>query len=179
MEWVAFLRAINVGGRGVVKMAEVATAFEAAGCRNVRTVIASGNVLFNPPGRFSEAHRARVTRSLTPLFGKEPVIVYRPLAALEELVEAQPFGALASDKTVKLYVLFVDAKTNRRPAFPMTLPKEGLEAIGMGRNGDVLVVSRRKPTGWYGFPTLWIEKELDVVSTARNWSTVRRIVAAA
>lgn len=175
MTHVAFLRAINVGGRAVVKMADVQQAFVRAGCGNVATVIASGNVLFDPPARLDDAQRTRISRSLAPLFGAEPVVVYRPLSALERLVRSRPFGPMDADKTVKLYVLFVDEKTKRRATFPMALPNEGLEAIGMEKSGDVLVVSRRKPTGMYGFPTLWIEKELDVVSTARSWSTVAKI----
>ena len=38
------------------------------------------------------------------------------------------------------------------------------------------LVSRRKPNGMYGFPNNWIEKELGITSTARNWSTVTKIV---
>jgi uncharacterized protein (DUF1697 family) len=177
MQHVAFLRAINVGGRAVVKMADVAAAFAAAGCRDVRTVIASGNILFDAPQGPPAALRARVGRQLATLFGQPPVVIYRSLDVLVRLRETQPFGRLPSDTAVKLYVLFVERKTNRRPAFPMTLPKERLEAIGMDPNGDVLVVSRRKASGWYGFPTLWIEKELEVVSTARSWSTVEKIAA--
>jgi len=41
--------------------------------------------------------------------------------------------------------------------------------------GDVLIVSRRKPNGMYGFPNNWIERELGVVATARNWSTVTKL----
>jgi uncharacterized protein (DUF1697 family) len=176
MTWVAFLRAINVGGRGIVKMTDVKQAFERAACGNVSTIIASGNVLFDGPARLGVVQRGRIGRCLAPLFGAEPVVVYRPMTALERLVQAQPFGRLASDPAVKLSVLFVDEKTKRRITFPVTLPKERLEAVRMEDTGDVLVVSRRKPNGWYGFPTLWIEKELDVVATARNWTTVRRIV---
>jgi len=46
---VAFLRKVNVGGRGLVKMADLQQAFTAAGAKNVRTVIASGNVVFDAP----------------------------------------------------------------------------------------------------------------------------------
>ena len=47
---VAFIRAINVAGHAVVKMDRVRDAFAAAGCRNVRSYIQSGNVLFDAPG---------------------------------------------------------------------------------------------------------------------------------
>jgi uncharacterized protein (DUF1697 family) len=174
MLFVAFLRAINVGGRAVVKMADVQAAFTAAGCANVSTFIASGNVLFDAE-QVDEALRARIGRAVGRLLGAEPVIVYRTMRELQQLVTAAPFAALADDAALKLYVAFVVEKTKLKPRFPMQLPKEALEAIGT-KNGDVLIVSRRKPDGMYGFPNNWIEKELAVVATARNWSTVRKIV---
>ena len=172
---VAFLRAVNVGGRGIVKMPDLQQAFVAAGAANVTAFIASGNIIFDAPAD-GDALRARIARNVRRLLGTEPVIVYRSMRQLERLVARAPFGALTADRTLKLYVLFSLAKTTNRVRFPLQLPKEGLEAIGMN-GADVLVVSRRKSTGWYGFPTLWIEKELRITTTARSWSTVTRMVA--
>ena len=44
--YLALLRGINVGGKNKVPMAELKACFEELGCENVRTYIASGNVLF-------------------------------------------------------------------------------------------------------------------------------------
>lgn len=172
---VAFLRAINVGGRGLVKMTDLQAAFAAAGCADVRTFIASGNVLFDAPAGL-ETLRPRIQKKVAALLSAEPVIMFRTLRELEAIVRAAPFGALATDRAVKLYVMFMAGKPARKPVFPLSLPKEALEAIGMTK-GDVLIVSRRKPNGWYGFPANWIERELGVVATARTWSTVTKIVA--
>ena len=51
MTYIAFLRAINVAGHASLKMTDARDAFAAAGCRNVRTYIQSGNVLFEVPRR--------------------------------------------------------------------------------------------------------------------------------
>ena len=174
---VAFLRAINVGGRGIVKMADVQRAFLDAGCTDVTTFIASGNIVFVAPAGDAEPWRAAVRRNIGRLLGAEPTIVYRSMRQLERLVARAPFGELASDRTLKLYIVFASDRTKRRPRFPLELPKEGLEATGM-IGDDLLIVSRRKPNGMYGFPNNWIEKELGITSTARNWSTVVKIVVA-
>lgn len=176
MTHVAFLRAINVGGRGIVRMADVQEAFTRAGCRNVRTVIASGNVLFDlPRGTFS-ACAPRIGGHLARLFGGQPVVIYRSADDVRRLVARAPFGPLTTERALKLYVMFAVEKTSQRPRFPLALPKEGLEALGMC-GADVFIVSRRKPNGWYGFPTLWIEKELGITTTARSWSTVLKVAA--
>ena len=173
MTHVAFLRAVNVGGRGLVKMSDLQKAFTSAGAKNVRTVIASGNVIFDAPAALGPI-RERILKKVGALLGAEPVIVFRTVPYLERLIDAAPFGALVDDRALKLYVLFLSGKPRRLPAFPIAIPKEVIQVPGMYEQ-DALIVSRRKPNGMYGFPGLWTEKELGVPSTARNWTTVVRI----
>jgi uncharacterized protein (DUF1697 family) len=173
MTHVALLRAVNVGGRGLVKMTELQNAFAAAGAKGVRTVIASGNVVFDAPAALGPL-RGRILKQVRPLVGADPQIAFRTLPYLQRLVAAAPFGPLVNDRTVKLYVLFLLSTPRRLPAFPMTIPKEVIEVTGLYER-DALIVSRRKPNGFYGFPGLWTEKELGVASTGRNWSTILRI----
>jgi uncharacterized protein (DUF1697 family) len=173
MTHVAFLRAVNVGGRGLVKMTDLQEAFTAAGAKNVRTVIASGNVVFDAPAALGPL-RGRIQQRVNALLGAEPVMVFRTMRYLERLIETDPFGSLVNDTRVKLYVLFLSGKPKQLPAFPITIAKEAIDVPGMHEQ-DALIVSRRKPNGMYGFPGLWTDKELGVASTARNWSTVVRI----
>ena len=155
-------------------MADVQAAFVKAGCANVTTYIASGNVIFDAPAGAAGELRGRVTRAMRQLLGADPVIVYRTCRELQALVDSAPFGTLIQDRAIKLYVAFALEKGKGTPTFPLSFPKEELEAIGTLRN-DVLIVSRRKSNGMYGFPNNWIEKELGVVATARNWSTVTKL----
>ena len=60
--YLALLRGINVGGKNKVPMAELKACFEELGCENVRTYIASGNVMFK--SRKSSAELARRFRKL-------------------------------------------------------------------------------------------------------------------
>jgi uncharacterized protein (DUF1697 family) len=155
-------------------MADLQKAFTAAGAKNVRTVIASGNVIFDAPAALGPM-RDRILKKVGALLGAEPVIVFRTLPYLKRLIDAAPFGPLVNDRTLKLYVLFLAGKPQRTPVFPIVIPKEVLEVSGLFEQ-DALIVSRRKPNGMYGFPGLWTDKEIGVASTARNWNTVVRIV---
>ena len=57
---------------------------------------------------------------------------------------------------------------------PIVSAKERLEAIAIeGR--EVFIVSRLKPSGFFGFPNNFIEAALGVTATTRNWSTVTAI----
>ena len=155
----------------------MAAAFAGAGCANVRTFIASGNILFDAPRSVGRALDARIRAELARLLAR-PVIVYRTVDQLQAIVNEAPFATLVNDPRLKLYVIFLAAPPKTGPSYPLSLRKEGLEAIGTTRaTGDVLIVSRQKPSGMYGFPNNWIEQALDVTGTTRTWSTVTKVAA--
>ena len=175
--YVAFLRAINVGGRGVCKMDDLRTAFDAAGARNVRTFIASGNVVFDAPARGQAALFKGIGAGVGKLLGHEPGICFRTLQEVDEVLACDPFGALHRDATVKLYVAFLKEPLRTPPALPMVSEKEALEVAAF-RPREVFIVSRRRnaPGMLYGFPNNFIET-LGVTATSRNWSTVTKVAA--
>ncbi|HEX9610986.1 MAG TPA: DUF1697 domain-containing protein [Gemmatimonadales bacterium] len=175
-QYVAFLRAVNVGGHAVVKMTALRDAFVSAGCKDVRTFIASGNVVFGVPGKTAPALVEKVHGKLRRLLGKEPDVAYRTVQELERLVARAPFKGHEDERGIKLYVAFLSRKPRTRPRFPLEEPKEALEAIGIA-GCDVFIVSRPKKNGFYGFPNNFIEEELGVAATTRNWSTVTKILA--
>ena len=174
---VALIRAINVAGHAVVKMDRVRDAFVAVGCRNVRSYIQSGNLLFDAPGATTPLFKT-VRAKVGALIGAEPVIMFRTIRQLARIVKHSPFGDFSENRAVKLYVVFLARKPRAMPKLPSRVPKEALELIVI-RGQEAYVVSRRKKNGFFGFPNNFIEAELGVPATSRNWSTVTRIVALA
>jgi uncharacterized protein (DUF1697 family) len=175
MRYVALLRALNVGGKAVVRMADVRAAFEGAGCRDVSTLGAAGNVLFTPGSKSVVAQQKKVLAAMQSLMGARTDVCFRELDYLVDLVAADPFGDLVSDDSLKLYVTFMDRQPSPKPKLPVLIPKEGIEITGL-RGTEMFVVSRPKANGMYGFPNLFVEK-LGVVSTTRNWNTVAKLAA--
>ena len=154
-------------------MTALKAAFERAGCKKVRTFIASGNVLFDAPAKLPAALKARIASEMLALFGKAPGVCYRTLDEIDALIEAAPFGRLAGDKTLKLYVAFMDRVPAKIPKLPLVVEKELVEITAV-HAADMMIVSRRKPNGMYGFPNACVE-QLGVVATTRNWNTVTKI----
>jgi len=175
MTHVAFLRAVNVGGRAVVKMTDLKAAFERAGCRNVRTFIASGNVLFDAPARLPATLRTRIAKELLKVFGKAPGVCYRTLDEIDALVAKDPFAKHLGDKTKMRFVAFMDRVPDKVPKLPVRLEKECVEIAGM-HAADLLILSWRTPRGMFGFPNACVEA-LGVTATTRNWNTVTRVAA--
>ena len=69
--YVAFLRGINVGGNNLIKMEELRRALAALRFKNVRTFIASGNVIFESGETKRELLAAQIERKVRKSFGHE------------------------------------------------------------------------------------------------------------
>lgn len=94
--YVAFLRAINVGGH-TVKMARLKALFEELRLSKVETFIASGNVLFDTSSKDIAALEQRIERHLAKSLGYEVDTFVRPLAALGAIVTSHPFASYEGD----------------------------------------------------------------------------------
>ncbi len=154
-------------------MTDVRDAFTAAGCGNVRTYIQSGNVLFDTPADRADALYAKVRTAMRRLIGAEPAICFRTLREIDRIIAADPFGELTVDRRLKLYVAFCETPMRRRLSLPLFFEKELMELTGV-RGREMFLVSRRKPSGMYGFPNACVES-FGVTATTRNWSTVTKI----
>ena len=173
--YVAFLRAINVAGQKLIKMKDLAQIFAAAGCKNVNTYIQSGNVIFDSKSTNSAALSKKIERTLQQALGYEVTIILRTIAELEALVRRDPFKKIKTGDQVMLFVVFLSNQTKPTPKLPLISIKENLELFEI-KDGAAFIVSRRKQNGWFGFPNAFVEKELGVVGTTRNWNTVNKIV---
>jgi uncharacterized protein (DUF1697 family) len=101
--YVAFLRAINVGGH-VVKMDRLRTLFEGMKLAKVETFIASGNVLFDSSAR-ADVLEQRIARELEGALGYAVTTFLRTPAQIAAIATAHPFSDLA--ETDALYVGFL------------------------------------------------------------------------
>jgi uncharacterized protein (DUF1697 family) len=147
---------VNVPGHGTLKMTELAEAFSAAGCEDVRTFIQSGNVLFDAPRAGRQAVFQRVLDRVRALTGGEPEIMFRSLDEIADLAHAPAFEPFVNERGVKLYVAFLARKPRAIPGGPIRSVKEALDVIGIeGR--EAFIVSRRKPNSiMFGFPNNFI-----------------------
>ncbi|RII42485.1 DUF1697 domain-containing protein [Galactobacter valiniphilus] len=106
-EWVALLRGINVGGVNI-KSAELAGLFRESGFDAVKTVLATGNVLFSSPEEAgdtvaAEGLRTRLEELLSERFGYEARVVLEPRARIAGVAAAYPYAESAAHHA---YVVF-------------------------------------------------------------------------
>ncbi|MET3445440.1 DUF1697 domain-containing protein [Ralstonia sp. 1138] len=101
--YIAFLRAVNVGGTGKLPMAELRAMCESIGLTGVRTYIASGNVVFQ--SRLAEATiKAKLERCLEDYAGKPVGVLVRTGAELAAVLEGNPYKTAAPNRTVAIFL---------------------------------------------------------------------------
>ena len=94
--YIALLRAVNVGGTGKLPMPELRGMCEALGFTQVRTYIASGNVVFE--SRLGEASvKKKLEQSLEAYAGKPVGVVVRTATELGSVLQGNPFPAAAPE----------------------------------------------------------------------------------
>jgi len=172
---IALLRGINLGGHKTVKMDQLRKGFEELGFEDVKTYIQSGNVVFEArAGDLDRLHR-KIEKRLCDHLGVEVKAMLRTSREIENLVSLDPFRKAGRDPRAKSYVTFLYGKPRSRPALPLKSAKEGIEVF-LVKSLEAFSLSR-EVKGRYGFPNNFVEKELGVPATTRNWNTVCKIAA--
>src|SRR6185295_3017023 len=95
--YVALLRGINVGGKNIVPMADLAALFTEAGCASVRTYIQSGNVIFEAGAEEAADLPAALAARIEKRFGVRAPVVLRSAAELGAAILQNPFLAESED----------------------------------------------------------------------------------
>ncbi len=173
--YIAFLRAINVGGQKLIKMEVLRRIFESLGLKDVRTYIQSGNIIFASTSTNSTGLTRKIEKKLKEVTGHEVTVILRKFSEIEVLVKQNPFRKIKPGSDGVLFVVFLSAMPTTKPKLPLVSKPENLEVLTI-KDGAAFVVSRRKKNGLFGYPNNFVEKQLGVSGTTRNWSTVNKIV---
>ena len=155
-------------------MEELRRVIEGSGFANVRTFIASGNVVFDSSETNPRALAKKIARKLVKAFGHEITVVILELASLASMAKRNPFKKFDSEKDVMLCAVFFAADPHNLK-LPLNSIPENLEVFAV-RDATAFVICRRKKSGWFGFPNNFVEKQFGVAATTRQWRTVQKIV---
>lgn len=178
IKYVAFLRGINVGGKKVIKMEALTRVFASLGFKNVRTFIQSGNVIFETAEANTHVLARKIEKKLHQSLGYEVPVVLRTFAQLGDILRLNPFKTVKPGSDVMMFVTFLVAEPDSKPRLPLISFTENLEIVAI-RDGAAFILCRRKKSGSFAFPNNFLEKQLGVSATTRNWTTVNKIIALA
>ena len=173
--YVAFLRAVNVGGKNKVPMARLRDALAAAGLEEIATVLQSGNVVFR--SRASAAAAAKVVAAtIEETFGLEIGVVIRSAAELAAVAATTPFLDQEPDGDAKtLHVAFLSARPSAAAVAKLDRDRSAPDSFAVA--GREIYLSYPDGSGRSRLTLDYLEKKLGVTGTARNWRTVQRLAA--
>ena len=173
-KFIAFLRAINVGGH-IVKMDQLRELFAAMGFANVETFIASGNVIFESKSKDTNALQLQIENHLLKAVGYEVATYVRTVDELARVAKYQPFSeSELNAEGNTLYVGFIadsPAKAVSQKVESLATDVDDLKVTG--REVYWLLHTNFSDSKLSG-PIL--ERTLGTKVTFRNINTVRRIV---
>jgi uncharacterized protein (DUF1697 family) len=173
--YVAFLRAINVGGR-TVKMERLCKLFESMGLSNVETFIASGNVIFETRARSSVALEKTIADRLRTALGYDVGTFIRSVAEVSDIARYQPFPSKDLEaKGSTLYVAFLANTISRTAERKLLTFRTTVDEFRL--HGSEIYWLCRVRSSESEFSLALLEKELGVQATFRNSTTVRKIAA--
>jgi uncharacterized protein (DUF1697 family) len=141
VRYVALLRGINVGGKTLIKMADLRTCAEELGLDGVATFIASGNLLFESPERSAAKLEARVERAIEERFELPVKVVVLNRAAYARIVKAIP-KAWLGDQTLRANVAFARRGTNTKEVVRKLQPDPAVEEV-KAVDGAILWATKR------------------------------------
>jgi len=177
MTYAAFLRGVNNIGSKTVKMDELKYIFEAIGLRNVRSILASGNIIFETTIQDRQTIVTKIERQLAKKLGYEVKAVVRNVDELHSIIKSNPFGQIKLTSRTKLFLTFLSEKPNSKLKIPYESVDNDFIILRIASNEIYSVVKllpNKRPYRIISF----LEKEFGKNITNRSWKTILKTVNA-
>ena len=168
--YVAFLRGVTPGN---AKMTELKRCFETAGFTDVRTVLASGNVVFNARSSTETTLERKIEAAMETVLERTFYTIVRPVEFLHKLLESDPYTAFEIPSNAKRVITFLRRPCPGNLTFPIEF--EGASILGVG-DREAFTFYVPSPLGPV-FMTL-IERTFGKDVTTRTWETIKKCAKA-
>ena len=171
--YAALLRGINVGRAKRIAMADLRRWLEDLGWRGVRTLLASGNVVFEAPVQPAPKLAARIRATIAEQTGFDVEVVVKSAPEIAEAVATNPLRAVADDPA-KLLVAFTADDASLAAAAKLVKDDWGDERIHVGTHAAYVWCANGILQSKAGTALL---SGLKGQGTTRNWSTLQKLHA--
>ncbi len=172
--YVAFLRGINVGRANRVAMSELKTLVEALGYQRPRTLLNSGNVVFEGPASPTTDVAEKIGDALAQQLGVSSNVIVLTAEEYSRAMAENPLVDIATDST-RLLVGFLADRESVVPLEPIALDDWSPESVALGER----VVYAWCPNGVIASRLLpALARVADDSITTRNWATALKVLAA-
>lgn len=172
--FIAFLRAINVGGH-IVKMDDLRSMFQSMGFKSVETFIASGNVIFDSKSQNTKSLEEQIENHLEKELGYQVATFIRNPSEITAISRQNPFSEPEIAEAVALNIALMKEPLNETTLTTLLALKtdvDNFQAIGR----EVYWLCRKKQSE-SKFSNAVFEKTLRIKATFRGLSTISKLAA--
>lgn len=171
------LRGVNLGPHNRIKMEELRALYQSLKLLDPRTYVQSGNVIFRTKEKNSPQLAKKIQSAIQKKLGCCPDVILRTADEMREAVAANPFPREVEREPGKVLVTFLAAEPRRGAESNLAKFKDLPEKLHL--KGRELYIYFPNGAGRSKLPWSSVEKLLQVTGTARNWNSVRAILAIA
>jgi uncharacterized protein (DUF1697 family) len=172
---IAFLRAINVGGRHTVTMTELRRMFETMGLKDVETFIASGNVIFSAPPGDPAVLQRKIEQHLHKSLGYEVKVFLRTESEVAAIAQYKPFKEARLRTAQVLNVAFLAAPLDAAAIKALLALRTDIDDFHV--NGREVYWLCMKKQSESKFSNVRFEKIVATRATFRGLNTVAKLAA--
>jgi uncharacterized protein (DUF1697 family) len=171
--FVALLRAVNVGGTGIIKMADLKVLCESVGFTDVKTLLQSGNVAFLAKGS-DKAVAKKLADAIEKSHGFRPAVMVRTAGEIADAMKRNPFKAEEKSDPTHLVIAFMADPPTSGAKERVAAVKVATERLHL--SGRELHAHYASGQGTSKVTNVVLERALGVACTARNWNTVTKLL---
>ena len=175
VQYLTLLRGINVGGKNIIKMADLKVSFESMGFSDVTTYIQSGNVVFASAEKDNARLTDRIEKALSKRFNYTSRLVLVAHPEMKKIVAGAPKGFGDDPDTYRHDVIFLKEPLTPAKAMEQVSVREGVDQAYMGKY--VLYFSRLISRASQSHLSKIISLPMYQNMTIRNWNTTTRLLA--
>lgn len=172
---IALLRAVNVGGKNIIPMPALKAMFEALGFAGARSLLNSGNFVFDPGRRKPDALESLLEKETEKRFGARPEYFVRAAAEWDEIIAHNPFPREAKNDPARLHVLTLKAAPSSAQVKALRDAIKGPESVGAWTRHAYIYYP--DGSGNSKLTPRLVETRLETRGTARNWNTALKLQA--
>jgi len=172
--YIAFLRAVNVGGH-TVRMETLRQLFESFGFSDVETFIASGNVIFQTTGQEASALESIIASGLKAAFGYDIATFIRTGEELAEIAEYHAFSPAELNEAAAYNIAFLASPLDNLAKQKLMALTTHIDRFAV-HSREVYWLCRKKQSE-STFSNTLLEKKLGIKSTLRGVNTVKKLAA--
>ncbi|HQA75049.1 MAG: DUF1697 domain-containing protein [Flavobacterium sp.] len=174
MKHLALLRGINVSGHKMIKMDALKKALEAIGFTNVSTYIQSGNVFLDSEEKSAAKVGFLIKQEIFKTFGHDVPIIMITKEDLQACLDRNDFLNEPDIDLKKLYVSFISSELPENMITQLNLNYIKPDKIQL--DGKRIYLKYDISPAKTRLDNKWIEKNMNVISTTRNWNTVNKLL---